>query len=131
MAKDLSDLTDLHLMILGALWSAGDLSISGIHDAIGEKHEITSKTIATILGRLERRKLVSHRMVGREGVYRAHVTRREVIMSRIGGALASVFAAEDGAVGAAALQKKHTRAGDEQVLLDLLKRAERDVKESG
>jgi predicted transcriptional regulator len=128
MPKDLSDLTDLHLLILGALWSSGESSIAGIHSAIAERHGITTKTIATLLGRLEKRKLVSHRMEGREGVYRALVTRREVLVARIGGALASVFAAEQGTAGVAALSKKHTHAGDEAELLDLLKRAEQDVK---
>jgi predicted transcriptional regulator len=128
MTRDLSDLTDLHLLILGALWAAGDATIAQIHASVGDKHEVSAKTIATLLGRLEKRGLVSHVTAGREGVYRAMVSRREVLMARVGGVLASVFAAEDDAIGAAAVRKKHIRDGDREQLLELLKRAERDVK---
>ena len=129
MHRDLSDLTDLHLLILGALWATGEATIAQIHSAIGERHDVSTKTIGTLLSRLEKRKLVSHTTVGREGVYRPLVTRREVLVSRVGGVLASVFAAEDDAIGAAALRKKHIREDDREILLELLKRAERDVKE--
>lgn len=128
MHRDLSDLTDLHLLLLGALWAAGEATIAQIHESIGEKHDVSSKTIATLLGRLEKRRLVSHVTVGREGVYRPLVSRREVLVSRVGGVLASVFAAEDDAIGAAAVRKKHLREDDREKLLELLKRAERDMK---
>lgn len=128
MPKDLTDLTDLHLLILGALWSSGASTIAQIHSAVGEKHNVSAKTIATLLGRLEKRELVSHVTAGREGVYRPQVSRREVLVSRVGSTLASVFAAEDEAVGTAAVRKKHTHADDREILLELLKRAERDVK---
>ena len=124
---DLSELTDLHLLILGALWTKGESSISSIHDAIGSRG-VATKTIATILGRLEKRRLVSRRMEGREGVYRALVSRREVVMSRLGGVLDSLFAAEERAIGASLVSGKHMKQGDSKRLLELLRKAERDVK---
>jgi predicted transcriptional regulator len=126
-APDLSELTDLHLLILGALWSRGDSSISTIHDAIASRG-VSTKTVATILGRLEKRRLVSHRMEGREGVYRALVSRREVVMSRVGGVLDSLFAAEEAATGAGLVSRKDMKPGDSKRLLELLRKAERDVK---
>ena len=110
MRRDLTDLTDLHLLILGVLWTAGEATIARIHATIGQRHDVSQKTIGTLLGRLEKRNLVSHSTVGREGVYRPLVTRRQVLVSRVGGALASVFAAEDDAVGSAAVRKKHVRS---------------------
>ena len=128
MHRDLADLTDLHLLILSALWASGEATIAQIHASIGERHDVSQKTIATLIGRLEKRKLVSHVTVGREGVYRPLVSRREVLVSRVGGVLASVFAADD-AVGTAAVRRKHVRADDSDKLIELLKRAERDMKE--
>ncbi len=130
MRSDLSDLTDLHLLILGALWTAGEATIAEIHGAIGERHDVSAKTIGVLLSRLEKRKLVSHKAAGREGVYRALVSRREVLVARVGGVLSSVFAAEQDGLGAAAVRKKDVAHGDKEKLLDLLKRAERDVKGS-
>ncbi len=128
MRPDLSDLTDLHLMILGALWTLGKGTIAEVHAAIGGDQEVTSKTIATLLGRLEKRGVVTRETVGREGVYRANVTRRAVLVARIGGALAAVFAAEESVAGAAAVSRTHAREGDDEKLRALLRRAEKDLK---
>jgi BlaI family penicillinase repressor len=127
MRPDLTDLTDHHLLILGALWTLGKGTIAEIHAAIRAESDITTKTIGTLLGRLEKRGVVSRETAGREGVYRANVTRRAVLVSRIGGALSAVFAAEE-EVGSAAVSRKHVRAGDDEKLRALLKRAERDLR---
>lgn len=129
MPRDLRDLTDLHLQILSALWARKEATIAQIYAAISPRADVTPKTIATLLGRLARRKLVGRRTVGREGVYRALVTRREVLLSRVGGILASVFAAEE-SVGSAAVRSRDVRAGDSKRLIELLQRAERDVRET-
>ena len=129
MPRDLRDVTDLHLQILSALWARKEATIAQIYAAIGPRADVTPKTIATLLGRLVRRKLVARRKDGREGVYRALVTRREVLLSRVGGVLASVFAADE-AVGSAAVRSRDVRAGDSKRLIELLQRAERDVKDA-
>ncbi len=48
MHRDTSDLTDLHLLILGALWAAGESTIAQIHASIGERHDVSGKTIGTL-----------------------------------------------------------------------------------
>ena len=123
---NLRDLTDLHLLILSALWARDEATIAEIHGSIGKRANVSTKTIGTLLGRLVQRKLVSRRAEGREGVYRALVSRREVLVARVGNALASVFAADD-TVGAAALRRGEVKPGDADRLLELLRRAERDV----
>ena len=125
---DISDLTDLQLLILGALWTSGKATIAQVRDAVDIRAEVSTKTVATLLARLEKRGLIAHETIGREGVYRALVTRRQVLVSRVSGVLGSVFAAEDDAIGTAAVRKKHTRPDDAATLIDLLHRAERDLK---
>ena len=127
-ARDLGELTDLHLLILGALWTREQATIAEIHAAIRHETDAAPKTIATLLGRLEQRGLVSHRIAGREGVYRARVTRREVLVARIGTMLASLFAAEDAT--AAAVRPQDVRTGDAERLRALLRRAERDLDDA-
>ncbi len=126
MRPDLSDLTDLQLRILGALWTLGKGTIAGIHSAIGNEQEVTVKTIGTLLGRMEKRGLVAREMPGREGVYTPLVTRRAVIVARIGGALSAVFATESS--GTAAVSRKQLREGDDEKLRALLRLAEKDLK---
>ena len=125
---DLTDLTDLHLLILGALWARGKATIRQIHESIGERGDVTSKTIGILLNRLEKRGIVSREAAGREGLYSATVTRPAVLVARVGGALASVFAGEDEAIGTAAVRRRHTRPDDRAELLELLRRAEKEVK---
>lgn len=126
MRPNLSDLTDLQLRILGALWTLGKGTIAEIHSAIGNDRGVTVKTIGTLLGRLEKRGLAAREMAGREGVYTPLVTRRAVIVSRIGGALSAVFAAET--PGTAAVSRKQVREGDDEKLRALLRLAEKDLK---
>jgi BlaI family transcriptional regulator, penicillinase repressor len=125
---ELAELTDLHLLILGALWTSGEATIAEIHSAIRHRSDASPKTIATLLSRLEQRGFVVHHMVGREGVYRALVDRREVLVARVSGLLGSFFAAEeDGVVGAAAVRADEVEPGDAERLRVLLKRAEQDL----
>ena len=127
--SELAELTDLHLLILGALWTAGEATIAEIHAAIRHRSDASSKTIATLLSRLEQRGFVVHHMVGREGVYRALVDRREALVARVGGLLGSFFAAEEDGVGAAAVHAGEVQQGDAERLRELLRRAERDLEE--
>jgi BlaI family penicillinase repressor len=128
-ARELADLTDLQLLILGALWAAGPSTIADVHAAVRHRADIAPKTIATLLGRLEQRGLVTHDRRGRQSVYRALVERRDVLVARVEGVLASLFAAADGAAGAGALARADTRRGDAERLRALLRRAERDLDE--
>jgi BlaI family penicillinase repressor len=125
---DVADLTDLQLAILGALWARKELTIAAIHALVAGQTDVAQKTIATLLTRLERRGLVAHRLNGREGLYRPLVRRRDVLLARASGMLSAFFAPEDVTAGSAAVRKGDVRTGDAERLLELLRRAERDVK---
>jgi len=125
--RELAELTDLHLLILGSLWTSGESTIAEIHAAIRHRSDASLKTIATLLSRLEQRGFVVHRMAGREGVYRALVDRRETLVARVGGLLGSFFATEE-PVGATAVAADEVAPGDAERLLALLRRAERDIE---
>lgn len=129
MPRDLADLTDLQLLILGALWTSGEGTIADIRAGVRHRSDASTKTIATLLARLEQRGLVTHQLVGREGVYRALVGRREVLLARMGGMLGSFFGAEDAmaGAGAAAVTADEVHQGDAERLRTLLRRAERDI----
>ena len=125
---DYGDLTDLQLTILSVLWSEHEATIGVIHESLAHRGPVARKTVATILSRLEQRKLVSHRMDGREGVYRARVAKQSVLRSRIASLLGAVFLGEPKLAGAHALDPADVRAGDVDQLVTLLRQLERDVK---
>jgi predicted transcriptional regulator len=125
---DYGDLTDLQLTIMSVLWSEREATIGTIHEHLARRGPVTRKTVATILSRLEQRKLVAHRMDGREGVYRARAPKRSVLRSRMASLLGAVFLGQPKLAGAHALDPADVRAGDVEQLVALLRQLERDVQ---
>jgi len=126
---DYGELTDLQLMIMSVLWTDQEATIGQIHERLSAQQPVTRKTIAMILSRLEERKLVSHRMDGREGIYRARVAKNSVLRSRMASLLGAVFVGHRRLAGARALDPADVRSGDVERLVALLRQLERDVKE--
>ena len=71
-------LSDLQLAIMRVLWDQGEATVADVHGALLSQRGLAPTTIATVLSRLEKRGLVSHRSVGRQFVYRALVTQDAV-----------------------------------------------------
>jgi predicted transcriptional regulator len=130
---DYGDLTDLQLTIMSVLWSARDATIGTIHERLGERgtNPVARKTIAMLLSRLEQRGLVSHRMEGRESLYRARVAKKSVLRSRMASLLGAVFVGQPRLAGANALDPADVRAGDVDKLVAMLRQLERDVQKDG
>jgi len=125
---DYRDLTDLQLRILAVLWQRRDATVSELHDALAPQGDVSRKTVATLLSRLERRGMVRHRMEGRDGVYRAVAGRRNVVLSRMSALLTAMFGEPQHSLGAHAVDPAGVRSGDVRRLLALLRKAERDIK---
>jgi BlaI family penicillinase repressor len=70
-------LGDLQLRILRLLWRGDDLSVREVHEGLGET-KWAYTTIATMLKKMEARKLVSHRLADRKFVYRASVREGDI-----------------------------------------------------
>jgi predicted transcriptional regulator len=70
-------LTALQLSVMQVLWSRDEASVTEVQRAItGRRLALT--TVATLLVRLEQRGLVSHRVDGRQYIYRSRVSPAEV-----------------------------------------------------
>ena len=70
-------LTALQLAVMQVLWSRGEASVTDVQRAM-TRRRLALTTVATILVRLEQRRLVSHRTEGRQYVYRTRVSPAEV-----------------------------------------------------
>ncbi len=125
---DYGDLTDLQLMIMSVLWTHHEATIGTIYENARLQGPVSRKTIAMILSRLEQRRLVSHRMDGREGVYKARVSKKSVLRSRMASLLSAVFVGQPRLTGAHALDPADVRTGDVEKLVAMLRQLERDVK---
>ena len=72
-----TQLSGLQLVLLRALWQGGELSVSEVHAAVSAERDLAPTTVGTLLKRLERRGVVSHRTKGRQFLYSATVTEEE------------------------------------------------------
>ena len=66
-------LGDLQLRIMKVLWASGEATVADVHKALGEAGGLAYTTIATMLRKMEARRLVKHRLAERSFVYRAAV----------------------------------------------------------
>lgn len=81
--KDSSQLSELQLDILRTLWSRGEATVAEVHTALQRERGLAMTTVATVLSRLEKRGLVSHRTRGRQYVYSATQSESDVQTSMV------------------------------------------------
>ena len=76
-------LTGLQLSILDVLWDRGEATTQDVWEVVAARRPLALTTVATILSRLERKQVLTHRQEGRQYVYRATVSRAEVRRSKV------------------------------------------------
>ncbi len=104
---DIVGLTSLQLSILQVLWERAEATTQEVRERLAEGRPVALSTVATLLSRLERKRVLAHRRDGRQYVYRATVSRSEVRSSRVRELTESLF---DGDL--AALLSHLVRTGD-------------------
>ena len=80
---DPQSLTDLQFAVMRVLWERGDSTVAEVVEGLAPERRLALTTVATVLSRLEKRKVVAHRTVGRQYVYRAKVTEKDVRRSMV------------------------------------------------
>ena len=78
-----SVLGELQLAILRVLWARGEATASDVHAALHAERGLAPTTIATMLKKMEKRGLVTHREDGRRFIYRSAVTEEAVTRSMV------------------------------------------------
>jgi BlaI family penicillinase repressor len=77
-------LSDLQLGLLRILWNRGEATATEVHTALLEQdRELAPTTVSTMLSRLEKKGVVTHRVEGRQFIYRALVSEAEVRRSML------------------------------------------------
>jgi predicted transcriptional regulator len=65
------------------LWARGEASAAAVHAALHPERGLAPTTIATMLRKLEKKGVVTHRAEGRQYIYRATVARSDVQRSMV------------------------------------------------
>ena len=89
---------DLQLAILRVLWQQAEARVAEVHAALQPERGLALTTIATMLRKMEARGLCSHRLDGRQFVYRAEVREDQVQDDVVRDALDGAFAGDASAL---------------------------------
>lgn len=75
----MEQLSDVQLAFMRALWSRPGSSVAQVKEFLADEgRELAQTTVATQLGRLEKKGLIAHEVDGRQFLYRALVSEEQV-----------------------------------------------------
>ena len=84
-------LSDIQLAVMRVLWEAGRATTAEVHEKMGKPRSLAYTTVATLLSRLEKRRLVTSRKDGRERVFEPAVTESEVTQHMVSDLVTKLF----------------------------------------
>ena len=123
--KDLGRISEHQLGILNVLWACVEATAREVHEALEPVTGHARKTTGTLLHRLEKQGVITHREEGREFVYRARVTREEVQEATVRGVLGQLFHGELPSLVSHALSAGEVGVEDLERIRDLIDEYER------
>ena len=85
------DLSDLQLALIRVLWDKGEASAAEVQQALEKSRPLAITTVSTLLARLEKKGVVSHRSEGRTFLYRARVSETEMRRKAVSGIIRNLF----------------------------------------
>lgn len=119
------NLTDLQLAIVRILWERGECTVVEVQEALAPERKLAQTTVATILTRLEKRRIVRHQSKGRLFAYKALVTEPQVRRSMVSGLTDLLFDGSPAALITHLLSDKDIKASDLDAVKRLIAEAER------
>ena len=109
---DRQPLTELQIAILRLLWDQGELTVAQIWEQLYADRKLAQTTIATIVARLQRRRILARRTKDRQFVYRALVTEADVQHSMVSELTERLFAGDVTALVSHLLSERDMTPGD-------------------
>jgi BlaI family transcriptional regulator, penicillinase repressor len=122
------DLTDLQLDLLRTLWEKREATVTEVTEALRDTRALAPTTVATLLSRLERKGVVSHRTEGRTYIYSAEISERDVrktMLSR----MTSLFEGDVAAMMSQLLDEREISADEIARVRKLLQEREAQLEE--
>jgi len=124
-------LTDLQLAIVRLLWERGECTVVEVQEGLLPQRDLAQTTVATLLSRLEKRGMVSHRVAGRQFLYRAEVSEPAVRQSMVGELTEMLFAGRPTALISHLITERDIDASELDEVKRLIAQAERRAATDG
>ena len=113
-------LGDLQHAILRVLWQKREATVVEVLEALSDERDRALTTIATMLTKMEKRRLVAHRSEGRQFVYRPLVSESQVRRSMIAELTSRLFAGDTTALVSHLLEEHEIDATEVERLRALI-----------
>ncbi|HJZ88850.1 MAG TPA: BlaI/MecI/CopY family transcriptional regulator [Polyangia bacterium] len=120
---------DVQLRILRELWQRGEATVADIHAALYRESGVAFTTVATMLKKMERKGIVTHRVEERRHIYRPTVSERALKRSMVADLTARLFDGDASALVSHLLAEHDIDRDDVAAIRKLL--AARHRKERG
>ncbi len=117
---DAGGLTGLQLSILDVLWDREEATTQDVWERLNRDRTLALTTVATLLSRLERKSVLTHRRDGRQYVYRATVTRSEVRRSKVRELTATLFGGDATALLSHLVRADEVEADELELIRELI-----------
>ncbi len=75
------ELSDLQISMMRVLWREGEASAADVHRALLNDRDLAFTSVSTMLNRLEKKGLITHRKEGRQFIFRALVSEEKALQS--------------------------------------------------
>ena len=109
---DRQPLTELQIAILRLLWENGELTAAQIWEQLYAERKLAQTTVATIVARLQRRRILARRTRDKQFVYRALVSEADVQHSMVSELTERLFAGDVTALVSHLLSARDMSPGD-------------------
>ena len=119
------ELSELQLAVMRVLWRKGKATVADVHEALEAERGLALTTVATVLTRLEKAGLVSHRAAGRHYLYRPLVSEEDVRRSMVSVLADRLFEGDVAALVSHLVSAKDVRPGDLTQVKRLIEERER------
>jgi BlaI family penicillinase repressor len=109
---DAKSLTELQLAVVRVLWQRGEATVADIQTALYADRALALTTVATVLARLEKDGVVTHRAEGRTYWYRALLSEQATKVGMVDDVVTRLFGGDKSALVAHLLQASEITPDD-------------------
>ncbi len=120
------ELSELQLAVMRVLWQRSQATVAEVQEALEPERGLALTTVATVLTRLEKARLVAHRPAGRHYVYRPLVSEEEVRRSMVSALAERLFEGDVAALVSHLVSAREIEPGDLARVRKLIEAKERE-----
>ncbi|MFN3150339.1 BlaI/MecI/CopY family transcriptional regulator [Bremerella sp.] len=122
-------LSGRQLAIMNILWERGESTVADVQSALDVERPLAYSTVATVLTRMEKKGLVTHRVEDRVYFYQPAITRDGAGQSLIGDVIERIFGGSPAELVNHLLESESIDSTELQRIKELVRKHEADQKQ--